>query len=491
MDELDLLTELRAEVPLAATPRAEQLFRTGLAEIQSSGRTRLSHRAARRFPGLRGRRGLRVPRVAVAVGLAAAVTAGILIAVLPSGQRPAAVPPAQAAGKPMNVQLLADLVAKAAQSGPSVPPGQWVYRKVMFYSAANNPPRLTEDTWNTADGTRDYQAGEAGEATTDTSVKYSQLGSLPKDPVALDAYLAHLSYPNPDATQANKDVADFSTIEEMLETYVLPPALTAELYHALADIPTVTARADVTDVVGRRGMAFVLPATPQSVNLEIIVSSTDYRILADAAWSNGGPTTPQVVNGAVVGEAGPVLFNEFAILSQAFVSGPGVLPTGTHAASPPAAATTPECAASGLFIRVDTVGQIYAGGVSYTLKFTNLSGHACTLYGYPGVWAVTVSGRPMGSPATGGTINPATVTLANGATATATLQITDPASFGTACFLPGSAPAPGRPGTLPTAAGLHVIPPNPRSFSYKVIPFPFKACYKSGPVYLRVTPVHD
>jgi hypothetical protein len=322
MDELDLLTKLRAEVPLAApSPRAEQLFRTGLAEIQSSERTRLSRRAARRFSGLRGRRGLLTPRTAVAVGLAAAITAGILIAVLPSGQ-PSTVPPAQAGGKAMSAQLLADLAAKAVQSGPSVPPGQWVYRKVMFY-----PPRMTEDTWTTADGTKQYVVDVAGgESTTDTSPKYSQLGSLPKNPAALDAYLAHLAYPNPDATKANKDVADFSTIEIMLLNYVLPPALTAELYHALADIPTITARTDVTDIDGRSGVAFVLPATPQSVNLEIILSSTDYRMLAQAAWGNGGPTKRHVVNGIFIGESGPVLFNEQAILSEAFVSGPGVLP---------------------------------------------------------------------------------------------------------------------------------------------------------------------
>jgi hypothetical protein len=292
----------------------------GLAEIQSSERTRLSRRAARRFSGLHGRWGLLAPRTAVAVGLAAAVTAGILIAVLPSGQRPATVPPAQAIGKAMNVQLLADLAAKAAQSGPSVPPGQWVYREVMFYP----PPPLTEGTWTTADGTKQYVGG--GMATIDTSPKYSQLGSLPKDPAALDAYLAYLSYPNPDATKANKDVADFFTIETMLSNYVLPGALAAELYHALADIPTITARTDVTDIDGRSGVAFVLPATPQSVNLEIILSSTDYRMLAQASWGNGGPIKPQVVNGTVIGEAGPVAFNEMAILSEAFVSGPGVLP---------------------------------------------------------------------------------------------------------------------------------------------------------------------
>jgi hypothetical protein len=295
------------------------LFRTGLAEIQSSERTRLSRRAARRFSGLHGRWGLLAPRTAVAVGLAAAVTAGILIAVLLPGQ-PSTVPPAQASGKAMSVQLLADLAAKAVQSGPSVKPGQWVYREVMFYP----PPPLTEGTWTTADGTKQYVGGGMG--TTDTSPKYSQLGSLPKDPAALDAYLAYLSYPNPDATKANKDVADFSTIETMLSDYVLPPALTAELYHALADIPTVAARTDVTDIDGRSGVAFVLPATPQSVNLEIILSSTDYRMLAQASWGNGGPIKPQVVNGTVIGEAGPVAFNEQAILSEAFVSGPGVLP---------------------------------------------------------------------------------------------------------------------------------------------------------------------
>ena len=159
--------------------------------------------------------------------------------------------------------------------------------------------------------------------------------------------------------------------------------------------------------------------------------------------------------------------------------------------SSPAApvARTPACTTSGLVVWMDTVGNGYAGGVAYTLKFTNLSGHACTLYGYPGVSAVTLSGHPLGTPVLGGTIKPTTVTLANGATATATLQITDPANFGTVCFLPRQTPAPGRPGKLPTAAGLRVVPPNPREFAAKVIPFPFSACYRTGPVWLHVTPV--
>jgi hypothetical protein len=35
----------------------------------------------------------------------------------------------------------------------------------------------------------------------------------------------------------------------------------------------------------------------------------------------------------------------------------------------------------------------------YYLEFTNLSGHACTLAGYPGVSAVGLSGGQLGSPA--------------------------------------------------------------------------------------------
>ena len=160
--------------------------------------------------------------------------------------------------------------------------------------------------------------------------------------------------------------------------------------------------------------------------------------------------------------------------------------TGSPAAP---AASTPACATSGLVIWMNTQGSQYAGGAYYTLKFTNLSGHACTLRGYPGVSAVSLSGRRIGHPAGWGTARPATVTLADGATATAALQIADAANFGGACFLPGPPPAPGRPGKLPTAAGLRVYPPNPRQFTSKVIPFPFKACYRTGPIWLHVTPV--
>jgi hypothetical protein len=169
---------------------------------------------------------------------------------------------------------------------------------------------------------------------------------------------------------------------------------------------------------------------------------------------------------------------------------PGVALAATSSpASRAAAATTPACATSGLVVWLDVpAGNGYAGGTYFYLEFTNLSGHACTLHGSPGVSAVSLSGRQLGSPARGDyTGSPAAVVLASGATATAKLQISDPGDFGNSCLLSGSTPGPGNPGRLPTAAGLRVYPPN--QLKSKVVPYPFSACAHTGPVWIGVGPV--
>jgi Protein of unknown function (DUF4232) len=162
--------------------------------------------------------------------------------------------------------------------------------------------------------------------------------------------------------------------------------------------------------------------------------------------------------------------------------------TAQAATEAPAAATasTPACATSGLVVWLNTFGSGYAGGEDYTLNFTNLSGHTCMLHGYPGVSAVSLSGSQIGRPASWGTAIPATVSLADGATATAGLQIVNPGNFSTACSLPGPR---GQAGKLPTAAGLRVYPPN--QFTSKVIPLPFSACYGTGPVWMYAKPVQS
>ena len=61
-----------------------------------------------------------------------------------------------------------------------------------------------------------------------------------------------------------------------------------------------------------------------------------------------------------------------------------------------------------------------AGSTYYKLGFTNLSRRACHLLGYPGVSAVGLGGRRLGSPASRDhSRRPRLVTLARGATATA------------------------------------------------------------------------
>ena len=156
-------------------------------------------------------------------------------------------------------------------------------------------------------------------------------------------------------------------------------------------------------------------------------------------------------------------------------------------ASQHAGASVPSCATSGLVVWLNVpAGNHYAGGAFYYLELTNLSGRACTLHGSPGVSAVSLGGRRLGSPAGGDYSGDApAVILAPGATASSKLQIADTGNFGTQCF--ATQPAPGNPGILPTAAGLRVYPPN--QTASKVVPYPLQACAHTGPVYMGVSPV--
>lgn len=164
-------------------------------------------------------------------------------------------------------------------------------------------------------------------------------------------------------------------------------------------------------------------------------------------------------------------------IAGAFAAAAALVPAAAVAA--PAAraghAATPACATSGLDVWLDTQGQGAAGTIYYHLNFTNLSGSTCTLFGYPGVSGTDLGGTQLGSAATriGGT--PQTVTLANGANAFAIVGIVQAGIF------PASQCGP------VTAAGLRVYPPN-QTQSRKV-PFPFAACAKTGPLYLKIMPV--
>jgi len=254
----------------------------------------LARRAARH------RRRRIVIRAGAAAAAVAAMAAGIAVAVLPS------------APVLLTAKLLADRASAAALTQPTVSPGQWVYR-VVEWNNPTDPNRVpktgTEAGWETADGMVTYGDNySVGIDTGDNIPSYSELRSLPTSPAALDAYLASLVYPdsNPTPTQAGQ--AAFSVIEDMLTNYVLPPTLEAEIYQALAIIPGIEVNSHVTAIDGQSGVAFVLPPTPQSEQLEIILNASNYSFLGEGNWVNpDNPSSFQetdVVQMVIVGAPG-------------------------------------------------------------------------------------------------------------------------------------------------------------------------------------------
>jgi hypothetical protein len=144
-----------------------------------------------------------------------------------------------------------------------------------------------------------------------------------------------------------------------------------------------------------------------------------------------------------------------------------------RAARAAAEAVPPRCGTAALTAWLGIPGDGFAGGVNYQLELSNTSGHACSLYGYPGVSALGSAGHQLGSAAGRDHAKPSRlVTLTPGATAHSVVQITD-----VSVFTPSAC---GRT----TAVALRVYPPGAtRSLQ---VPFTFQACGKSGPVYLHV-----
>jgi hypothetical protein len=150
-----------------------------------------------------------------------------------------------------------------------------------------------------------------------------------------------------------------------------------------------------------------------------------------------------------------------------------------------AAAATPACTTANLDVWLNTMGNGAAGSSYYNLNFTNLSAHSCTLYGYPGISAITQTGIQLGSAAgRNPSHTPTHITLTSARTArgfemstshntaTAILQITVAENFPNAAC------------SWITAAGLRVYPPGQKEST--VVPYPFVACAKAGPVFLHV-----
>lgn len=149
--------------------------------------------------------------------------------------------------------------------------------------------------------------------------------------------------------------------------------------------------------------------------------------------------------------------------ASARASAPAGSPSPTSA---PAPSGPPPCATSALRVSVAASQGAAAGSSYYPIVFTNVSGAACTLYGYPGVSFVTgVGGSQIGMPATENPARPRQlITLAPGRAGHAELQVVNAENY-----------PPANCG-LVTAHWLKVYPPNQTAPLYAG--FTAQACTK-------------
>jgi hypothetical protein len=151
------------------------------------------------------------------------------------------------------------------------------------------------------------------------------------------------------------------------------------------------------------------------------------------------------------------------------------LAAASSPARPASSSVVPFCETPGLVIWFNPNGRVTGGLASYHLRFTNLSGHACSLNGFPFLYAINLRGHQVGRRAAF-TGHVTTVTIKNGGTVHSVLGVSD------VFFFPKSKCRP------VTAAGFKVFPPN--QTRAKTVPFPFPACSTAKPVFLHVGPLH-
>jgi hypothetical protein len=339
MDEMTLLEDFRA----AVAPPGDMALAQARARVMDGGgpgRGRPGH-PWRHRPGTRGKLAL--------TGLAGLAAAATSAAVAMAVATPGAEAPLPGAPSPV-VKEMAYRAADVAAAGPEVAPGHWVYWQEKVYSSPGSgpAPNLTFQVWTTADATRaaylsegkvkfvpcfgpnakpvdscqsigqpiitpsdqgDTIGGEYGKM----PVSYAGLSSLPRDPVALDRYLAGL----PLYGWGPAPVRVFEVIKDLLITYVMPPALTAELYRALGNIPGVTVDRNAVDIARRHGIGFriAIPSEQGGGFDELILDPKTFALM-------GQQLTLGPAAGAKVGQ----IVGGVAILKSALVSAPGVMP---------------------------------------------------------------------------------------------------------------------------------------------------------------------
>ena len=340
MNDLDLVRDLRADVPSPTRERLAPGRARLLASISRPSRPRYARRAV-----------LPVTAAAAASAVAVAVASGAFSG--PATRSAAVKPPA--IRLTLTAQLLSTAAATVAKR-PAVRPGphQWFYTKFVAHDYGQ--PAHSNENWETFDGRRTayFQNGQLivhktlgafggggptplGEynANATPQTAYNALASLPSNPKALLAVIAkQVAKVGPSAASGSvvslyapkgRDELEFDYLAQLLWNSATgePPAAEAAVFRALAAIPGVSSQQGITDVVGR-------PAIGLSDNggkTQLLLDPQTYQVIGMRAASTGtdpvrtiagkGPKVPWPPKGTII--------ESMAWAQVTMVSGPGRL----------------------------------------------------------------------------------------------------------------------------------------------------------------------
>ena len=339
MNDLDLVRDLRADVPSPTRERLAPGRARLLISISRPSRPRYARRA--------------VPPLAAAVAASAVAVAVASGAFSSPATRSVAVKPPAIRLTP-TAQLLSTAAVTVAKH-PAVRPGphQWFYTK--FVAQDYGQAAQSNENWETFDGrqTAYLRNGQLivhktlgvfgggptplGEynANATPQTAYNALASLPSNPKALLAVIAkQVAKVGPGVASGSvvalypprsRDEVEFDYLAQLLWNSATgeSPAAEAAVFRALAAIPGVSSQQGITDVIGR-------PAIGLSDNggkTQLLLDPRTYQVIGMRAASTGtnpvrtiagkGPKVPWPPKGTII--------ESMAWAQVTMVSGPGRL----------------------------------------------------------------------------------------------------------------------------------------------------------------------
>jgi hypothetical protein len=341
MNDLDLVRELRADVP-------------------SPTRTRLAPGRARLLASISRPRHRYARRAILTVGAAAAAAVAIVIAsgVVAGPATRSTAPSAPATRLTLTAQLLKMAAATAARQ-PAVRPGphQWFYTKFVRYEYGQ--PIQSGANWETFDGRQTAYFEPDGQLIVHTSTApvitggrtalekynadatsltaYDALASLPSGPRALlgivDEQVAAIGSQNVAEgspvswyTSTSRGGLEFDYLAELLWNAAgaaTPPTAEAAVFRAMAAIPGVSSQLGITDVAGQPTIGL----SASGGKSQLLLDPQTYQVIGVRVFSDGQKVSPRAAGrkAAKLHTWPPKgdLFTSMAFAQVTMVSGPG------------------------------------------------------------------------------------------------------------------------------------------------------------------------